>query len=145
MVPELLTSAKILLLHLGPPSLLPVPTGLHLTCTIPQFYIHFLSLHTLQASAMYHPPPLQPLPCPPPPSTTPSLLPLSSPRLQKMCPACQVGEWTLCNPPHHHFQCHGWQLLLNLFLHFTLSQCNDLWAGERARGDGGNNRHSTDW
>ena len=30
MVPELLTSSKTLLLHLGPPSLLPVPTGLNL-------------------------------------------------------------------------------------------------------------------
>ena len=57
----------------------------------------------------------------------------------------KVGEWTLCNPPHHHFQCHGWQLLLNLFLHFTLSQCNDLWAGERTRGDGGNHWHSSHW
>ena len=30
MVPELLTTSKTLLLHLGPPSLLPVPTGLNL-------------------------------------------------------------------------------------------------------------------
>ena len=58
-VPELLTSNKTLLLHLGPPSLLPVPTGLYLIYTSIQFYLStFLGLCYVPSAAS----PTNPLP-----------------------------------------------------------------------------------
>ena len=87
-VPELLTSSKTLLLHLGPPSLLPIPTGGSIPTNLrrPLSYSCFTFLNSkktfhdresLQAFVMFRHRQQEAAPSPPPPSTMPSPLPPS--------------------------------------------------------------------
>ena len=115
MVPELLTTSKTLLLHLGPPSLLPVPTGLNLMShnsklSIFQYFkiqsqiSQYLNIQIsisqyLKASATCHRPHLHPTLSQPPPSAGPSPLPLNSPRsnlTQKILFSPKVGGLAFC-------------------------------------------------